>query len=71
MPSLKSGGICGERRSWRGGGKSVFTVEVSVVVPVEDMEEVPVEDMDEVPMEDMEEVPTEDVVVVTTTVFFA
>jgi hypothetical protein len=32
MPSLKSGGICGERRSWRGGGKSVFSVKV--VVPI-------------------------------------
>jgi hypothetical protein len=79
MPSLESGGICGER-SWGGGGKSVFTVEglVLVVVSVEDMEEVSVEDMEEVSvedmevvsMEDMEEVLTEDMMVVSTTFSF-
>jgi hypothetical protein len=34
MPSLESGGICGDRRLWRGGGKSVFSVEVVVVMAV-------------------------------------
>jgi hypothetical protein len=47
MPSLEGGGICGEKGSWRGGGKSIFSIKVLVlvVVPVEDMEEVPMEEM--------------------------
>jgi hypothetical protein len=63
MPSLESCWIYGERRSWRGGGKSVFNIEVPVLVVVA----VLVEDMVVVPVEYMEEVSTKEMVVVKAT----